>query len=297
MPRLLATLLLLLTTLLWGLAFVAQKTAMDSLGPLTFTAVRYALGGLAILPLAIWEYRRKTRPPSRRDWTVIAIVALSFFAGAYLQQVGLTMTTVTNAGFLTSLYVLFVPFLALVILVQRPHPVIWIGMPMALVGVYLLNGARLDAFNAGDLLVIGGALGWAVQILLIGIVSKRTGLPITISVICFLVTMALSGVGGLAFEAPRLEAIADNWGEILYTGLLSTAVAFTLQAVAQQHVPPSNAAIILSAEALFAALGGALILGERLSAIGYTGAATIFVAILLVEAVPLLRPRTATVSP
>ena len=138
---------------------------------------------------------------------------------------------------------------------------------------------------------------WAVQILMIGIVSKRTGLPVTISVICFLVTAALSGVGGWAFETPHFEAFTDSWGEILYTGVLSTAVAFTLQAIGQQYVPPSNASIILSAESLFAALGGAVILGERLSVIGYSGAAAIFLAILLVEAVPLLRSRTATASP
>jgi drug/metabolite transporter (DMT)-like permease len=292
-PRPLATGLLVLTTLLWGMAFVAQKTAMESLGPLTFTAVRYTLGALAIIPLVIWELRRNKTAVSQRDWWIVALVALTFFLGAWLQQAGLTMTTVTNAGFITSLYVLFVPFFALAFLAQRPHPVIWVGMPMAIVGVYLLNGGRLDSFNTGDLLVLCSAVAWAVQILMIGIVSKRTGLPVTISVICFIVTAVLAGAGAFAWETPSFAGIGASWIEILYGGILSTAVAFTLQAVAQQYVPPSNAAIILSAEGLFAALGGALLLNERLTMLGYTGAALIFSAILIVELVPALRERRA----
>jgi drug/metabolite transporter (DMT)-like permease len=291
MPRPLAVFLLILTTMLWGFAFVAQKSAMDSMGPLTFSAVRYALGALAILPLVFWEYRRNAKPVSSRDWRVIAVIAVFFFLGVYLQQVGLTLTTVTNSGFLTSLYVLFVPLLALVVFRQQPHPIIWVGMPMALVGVYMLNGGRLDTFNLGDALVVGSAVAWAVQVYLIGTVSKRTGLPITISVICFGATALFSTAGALAIETPNLGAIGDGWIEIVYSGLLSTAVAFTLQAVAQQHVPPANAAIILSAEGLFAALGGAVVLGERLPAIGYLGAALIFFAIVMVEVWPAWQQR------
>jgi drug/metabolite transporter (DMT)-like permease len=292
MPRPLATGLLIVTTMLWGFAFVAQKTAMDSMGPLTFSGIRYALASVCIIPLVIWELNRgkgKLAAVSRRDWGIVAAVALSFFFGVYLQQVGLTMTTVTNSGFLTSLYVLFVPLLAIGILMQKPHPIIWLGMPMALLGVFLLNGATFTTLNLGDLLVIGSAVAWAVQVLLIGIISKRTGLPITISVICFAATALLSGAGAFAVETPSLDGIGDGWIEILYSAVLSTAVAFTLQAVAQQYVPPSNAAIILSAEGLFAAVGGALFLSERLSFVGYTGAALIFFAILVVEVVPALR--------
>jgi drug/metabolite transporter (DMT)-like permease len=291
MPRPLAVGALIVTTMLWGFAFVAQKTAMDSLGPLTFTAVRYALGGLAVLPLALWEYRRNPKRVSKRDRALIAVIALAFFFGAYLQQLGITMTTVTNAGFLTSLYVLFVPLLALAVLWHKPHAIVWVGMPMALFGVFLLNGARLDTLNLGDALVIVSALGWGIQVLLIGIVSMRTGLPVTISVICFFATAGLSGVGGGLLESPELGAIGASWVEILYAGLLSTGVAFTLQAIGQQYVPPANAAIILSSEGLFAAIGGALILGERLSLVGYAGAGLIFAAIVLVEAVPAFARR------
>jgi drug/metabolite transporter (DMT)-like permease len=180
-----------------------------------------------------------------------------------------------------------------VVFLQRPHPIVWVGVPMALVGVYLLNGGRFDSFNLGDLLVVGSAVAWAVQVYLIGTVSKRTGLPVTISVICFGATAVLSGIGAPIFETPHFDGIGAGWIEILYAGILSTAVAFTLQAVAQQYVPPANAAIILSAEGLFAALGGALILGERLPLIGYLGSALIFFAIIMVEAVPALQQKRA----
>ena len=292
MPRSVAVLALSLTTMLWGFAFVAQKSAMGEMGPLTFIAARYLLGGLAIVPLVLWELRRrKSARLTRRDLWQIALIAVAFFLGVWLQQLGLTMTTVTNGGFLTSLYVLFVPILALVALRHSPHPILWACAPMAVVGVYFLNGGRIDGLNAGDLLVIASAVAWAVQVLLIGIVSRSTGLPITISVICFLTTALAAGGGAFVFETPNLAAIGNGWVELLYAGLLSTAVAFTLQAVAQQYVPPANAAIILSAEGLFAAIGGALFLGERLTPIGYAGAAMIFFAIVLVEAVPALQQR------
>jgi len=291
MPRPLAVLLLLITTFLWGMAFVAQKSAMDSMGPLTFAAARFVLGGLAILPLALWEYSRRAHDISRRDWGLVLLLAVAFFMGSWLQQWGLTMTTVTNGGFLTSLYVMFVPLIGLIVLRHWPHPIVWICMPLALIGVYYLNGGGLDTFNTGDTLVVCSAFFWAVQVLMLGFVANRTGLPIFVSAMCFVFSGLVSTGGALAFEAPTLSGLSDGWVQILYAGLLSTAVAFTLQAVGQRHVPAANAAIILSAESLFAALGGFLILGERLPGLGYAGAAMIFAAIVLVESVPALRRR------
>lgn len=291
MPRPLATLLLLITTMLWGLAFVAQKSGMSGTGPLTFAAVRYALASLIVLPLVVREYRRRAAPISRRDRGLVGVLGLAFFLGVYLQQAGLVTTTVTNAGFLTSLYVLFVPLIALLVARQGPHPVVWIAMPLAILGVFLLNGGHLDGFNSGDLLMLGGAVCWAVQVLLVGQLARSTGLPVTVSGLCFAVTALLSGLGSLVYEAPQLAAIAANWVEIGYTGIFATAIAFTLQAIGQQYVPPANAAIVLSAESLFAGLGGAVLLGERLPALGYLGAALIFAAIVLVEAAPALLGR------
>jgi len=296
MPRPIATLLLVITTVLWGFAFVAQKTAMAEMGPFTFSAVRYLLATLIVLPLVVWECRRVRPKISAADWRRIAVLCVSFFLGVYLQQVGLTMTTATNGGFLTSLYVLLVPLIALAVFRRLPHPVVWVCMPMAIIGVFLLNGGRLDHFTLGDALVVGCAFAWAVQVLILGDIARSTRLPITISVFCFAATALLSAIGGLAFEHQPLSAIGNAWVEILYAGILSTAVAFTLQAIGQQYVPPANSAIILSAESLFAGLGGAWLLGERLPAIGYFGAALIFCAIILVETVPILLSRRSAAT-
>lgn len=285
---------LLLATAIWGFAFIAQKTAMDAMGPLTFTGARFLLGGLLILPLALRENARQPEKLTTRQWALIAFLSLNFFTGAVLQQYGLIVTSVTNSGFLTGLYVLFVPLILLLVFRQSPHRVVWLGVPLALVGLFLLNGARLDRLNSGDGLVIASAVFWALHVLLLGHLAIETKRPVFISAVSFLAAGLLGSAGAFAFEAPTLAALSDGWIEILYAGALSTAVGFTLQAVGQRHVPPANAAIILSAESLFAALGGAIVLGERLEPIGYFGVALIFAAVLLVELLPSLRRTPAT---
>lgn len=294
MSRPLALACLLFATMVWGLAFIAQKSAMDVMGPLTFLAARYLLGGLLIVPLALREDRRQPHPLTRRQWLLIGFLSFNFFMGSWLQQAGLMHTTVTNGGFLTGLYVFFVPLILLVVFRTPPHRIVWLCAPVALIGLYLLNGARMDGLNPGDGLVIGSAFFWALHVLLLGTLAKQTGRPILVSAASFLIAGILSLGGSLALEAPSVEMLGLGWVEIVYTGVLSTAVGFTLQAIGQQHVPPANAAIILSAESLFAALGGALVLGERLVPLGYLGVGCIFMAIVLVEVIPTLnRKRTA----
>ncbi len=291
MSRPVATALLVLCTMFWGFAFIAQKSAMDAMGPLTFASARYLLGGIVILPLAIREYRRRRADLTGRQWLLLGAMTLAFFGGSWLQQAGLVHTTVTNGGFLTGLYVFFVPLILLLLLRQRPHPIVWLGVPLALTGLFLLNGASLDRLNVGDGLVMGSALFWAAHVLSLGMIARATGLPIFVSAVAFLGAGLLALPLAFLFEAPTLAGLSMGWVEIAYAGILSTAVSFTLQAIGQQYVPPANAAIILSGESLFAALGGAVVLGERLHPAGYAGAGLIFVAIVLVEAVPILRQR------
>ena len=294
MPRPLALALLLVTTSIWGLAFVAQKSAMDSMGPFTFAAARYLLAGICILPLALGEWTKrnaKSAPLTSAHWWLIAIITVAFAAGSLLQQVGLQTTTVTNTGFLTGTYVFFTPLFAWLVYRTRPHPVIVICVPLALVGLYYLNGGKLDAFSTGDALILACAACWGLQILFLGIASKETGLPVFISAVNFVATGLVALPVALAFEAPTLEGLSAGWIQITYAGILSTALAFSFQAIAQQHLPASNAAMILSSESLFAALGGALLLNERLTAVGYLGAALMFVAIVAVEVIPPLTQR------
>lgn len=298
MPRPIAVFLLLFLTAIWGVAFVFQKTGMEHVGPFTFMGARFLLGGLALLPMVLFELRRRPAARARFDRNSAGLTLLMSAAltiAAALQQVGLLTASVTNAGFLTALYVLFVPVLAYLFLRARPHPAVYIGVPAALFGVFLLNGGKLDAFTPGDGLMVVSAVFWGAHVLLVGLVSLRTGLPVTISVASFLFVGICCTLVAFAVETPDLTALGNAWPDIAYAGLLSTAVAYTLQAIAQPHVPTANAAIVLSSESLFAALAAALILGERLTPVGYAGAALIFLAVLLVEAVPaLLQRRAAT---
>lgn len=294
MSRPLAVLLLLIATAIWGFAFVAQKSAMDHMGPMTFAGIRFLLGGVALLPFAIFEFRAKRASVAaltRQQWLLIGALSLTFFLASAIQQYGLIYTSVTNSGFLTALYVLFVPLIAWLAIRTRPHPVIYLGAPLALIGIFYLNGGHLAAFNAGDGLMVLSAAFWGGQVFLIGYLSRQTGLPVVLSALSFLVVGVLSLLVAFGFEAPDFTTIGNGWLEILYAGIMSTAIAYTLQAIGQQHVPAANAAIILSAESLFAALGGALLLGERLPPVGYAGAALIFFAIIIVEAVPALLQR------
>jgi drug/metabolite transporter (DMT)-like permease len=300
MTRPVAVLLLVACTMLWGFAFVVQKGAMQHMGPLTFSLVRYFVGAVLVTPLAIAEYRRRARGVrtlSRGQWLRIGALSLAFFCGVWLQQHALLTATVTNSGFLTALYVIFTPLVTYALVRTRPHPVILVGAPLALVGIYLLTGARLDRFTPADGELVLCAVFWAIQVSMLGALVKETGLPLTVSVITFYATAVLATAGAFALEHPTLEGIGDGWLFILYAGVFSTGIAFTLQAIGQQHIPSANAAIILSAESLFAALSGALFLGERLPPLGYLGAAIIFGSIVLVEAIPVLRSRAARVEP
>lgn len=296
MNRMSATFLLVIATMLWGLGFIAQKNAMDHVGPLTFIGARYILGGLAILPLAIREYRRRELAITNRQWALLGFLSVNFFIGSYLQQAGLLVTTVTNGGFLTGLYVFFVPIILLVVYRTKPHNIVWVCSPLALLGLFLLNGATLDTINSGDILIIFSSIFWAMHVLLVGFLARETKLPIFISCVSFLVAGIFAEAGALAIEAPTFAQISAGWVEIAYAGIFSTAIAFTLQAVGQLHVPPANAAIILSGEALFAAAGAAILLGERLPPIGYLGALCIFISIVLVETVPILIRRKASAT-
>ena len=294
MPRPLAIALLLICTMLWGFAFVVQKSAMETMGPLTFIGVRYLIGGIFILPVALFERSRAPVRLDPRQWCFIALMSGALLMGTWLQQLGLLTTTATNGGFLTSLYVMFVPTIALLVFRTWPHPILWVGVPLALVGIYFLNGGGLHSLNAGDGLVIVGAVFWAIQVMMLGFIARTTGQPILVSCASFLAAGAVALVLAFAFEAPTLAGIMGGWEELAYAGIFSTGIAFTLQAIGQQHVPSANAAIILSSEALFASIGGAIFLGERLPPVGYAGAALLLSAIILVEVVPALHARRKT---
>ncbi len=287
--------LLLLTAIIWGFAFVAQRVGMDHVGPFTFNGVRFALGSASLLPL-IWLTSRRRDPAPRhlpqvggRDLLRGGLLAgLALFGGASLQQVGLVYTTAGNAGFITGLYVVIVPLLGL-IWRQRPALGTWLGAVLATIGLFLLSVTADFRIAFGDLLVLIGAFIWAGHVLLIGWLSPRME-PLKLSAIQFAVCAVLSLLTALAIETISLAGILAAALPILYGGLFSVGIAYTLQVVAQRDAHPAHTAIILSLEGVFAALGGWWLLGEVLSARGLLGCALMLSGMLLSELWNYLRP-------
>jgi drug/metabolite transporter (DMT)-like permease len=293
--------LLLLTALIWGGAFVAQRAGMRDVGPFTYNAVRFALGALVLLPLIIVRRRAaRTRAagagpeepepappggvPGRRMGAVAAglIAGGVLFFGASLQQVGLVFTTAGKAGFITGLYVVLVP-LAGLLWRQRAGAAAWAGAVLSVCGLFLLSFTDTLSMERGDLIVLIGAFFWTAHVHVVAVLSPRTD-PLELSCVQFAVCSLLSGIAGLAVERTTAAGVAAAAVPILYGGVLSVGIAYTLQVVAQRKAPPAHAAILLSLESVFAALGGSLLLGEKLGPRGAAGCAIMFAGMLVSQA-------------
>lgn len=270
--KLRADLLLTLTALIWGAAFVAQRLGMDHIGPFTFNGVRFALGALALQPL-LWKMRQtRTREGGgqgmepKRILRYGLLAGCVLFAGAALQQVGMVYTTAGKAGFITGLYVVMVPLFGLA-LGNRAGVGTWMGALAAAAGLYLLSVNEDFTIAYGDVLELIGAVFWAGHVLLISRLSP--GMDGTDAVRLasaqFVVCSALSLAVGIAVEPTTLAGLSGAAVPILYGGLMSVGVAYTLQVVAQRDADPAHAAIILSLEAVFAAVAGYFLLGEVLA--------------------------------
>lgn len=297
MNRLRADLLLLLTAFIWGTAFVAQKDANQSMGPITFVGARFLLSALALLPLVAYEARRAAAPLARLDWLQAGLVGLCLFAGACLQQVGLLTTTATNAGFLTALYVVIVPFMLWTLTRRRPRLLVLAACGVSILGAWLLaDDGTARHWSLGDVLVTLADFAWALAIVVIGLFLERSHRPFFLSFAQYAITAVLALAAGLLLEPFRTDGVGAALPAILYAGLLSGGVAYTLQIVAQKHTPPAEAALIMCLESVFAALAGAAMLHERLTGSAALGCALILLGVVMVEAGPALlrrlRPET-----
>jgi len=284
--RLRANLLLLLTAVIWGFAFVAQRSGMEFVGPFTFNAIRFLIGGLMLIPLMITLDRRRAAasqtiiPLSNRNLLVGGmLVGLILFGAATLQQMGVALTTAGKAGFITSLYVVLVPLLGLA-LGHRSSAAVWFGAILAAVGLYFLTIEGGFNMAWGDLLVLFGAFMWAGHVLLLGRLSPGTD-TVKLAFLQFVVCAALSAAAALLTETTSAADLRAALWPILYTGIMSVGVGYTLQTVAQAHARPADTAIILSLEAVFAVIGGWLLLGEVLSARALFGCALMLAGILV----------------
>lgn len=296
MSRTLANGLMLLTALIWGSTFVAQQLGMQHVGPFTYTGARFLMGAVIVAPLALREYLRLQ--DRGVQFTVHDLLAwgglgMLLFLGAIFQQIGVGGTTVSNAGFLTALYVPMVPLLGWALDRYRPHPSVWPATVGTVVGTYFLSGGTFTALTTGDWWIIASTVFWALHVLLIGRVAAKKGAPIMVAFTQFVVCGVLAALLATAQESVTTVQLHAALPAILYGGVLSVGIAFTLQVVAQRHTLPTDAAILLSSELIFAALAGAWYLGEQLSAIQLAGGALIFACILVVQILPMLGLNTA----
>ena len=298
MNRLTADLLLALAGLVWGFGFVAQKTAADAqLGPFTFVASRFLISALLVLPFVQREggLPRFFKSLRKSDRFRILGLCLSCSGAVIFQQCGLVSTTVTNAAFLTGIYIVLVPFAARLLYQQKLTAIAVLASLLSFAGVWLLSGGDalhpLPGLNGGDLLVLLCALCYAVQVPMLGHIVGGLKAPFTLSFLQFAVTGFVALVLAVFGEHPHVETIVASWQSILYAGIAAGGIAYTLQAVAQQHTPPADAAIIMSSESLFGAIGGAWLMHDRLTLSGYIGCAAILLAVVAVELTPHVKKR------
>lgn len=283
-----ADLLMLITAIIWGSAFVAQRVGMDAIGPFLFTGLRFCMGALVLLPL-IWRQKkfRETPTPGFAHRGLLLggmLMGMALTLGINLQQVGLLFTTVTNSGFITGLYVIVVPLLGLFI-GQRAGLGTWLGASLAVAGMFLLSVGDNFHVASGDWLQLAGAFVWGVHVLVVGFFASRYD-PLRLAFLQFITCGIVSLLLAVAFEPIVWSAIVQAAPALLYGGFFAVGVGYTLQVVAQQHAIASHAAIILSLEAVFAAFAGWLFLGESLAMKGYIGAALMFAGMLLAQLWP-----------
>ena len=298
--RVRANLLLVLTAAIWGLGFVAQRLGADHMGAMSFNAARFAIGAVSLLPLIWWFGRRRrsaplvvpgppagevydeTPPRGGEDRSPLLpglVAGAVLFSAAGLQQLGIATTTAGKAGFITGLYIVLVPVLGLA-LGHRAGVPVWVGLGLAAPGLWLLSMTEDLTISAGDLLVLAGALFWALHILVIDSFVRSVD-ALKLSAAQFAACALLSGGVALVVEDRPFAGLGPALGAVLYGGLFAVGVAYTLQVVAQRHAKPSHAALILSLEAVFGALGGWLLLDEVMSGRMLLGCTLVMAGILV----------------
>lgn len=287
---------LLFATVIWGSAFIAQSVGMDHIGPMTFQAARCGLGALFLVPVIyIFDTDKKafirnwTNP---KLWKTGISCGSALFVAAGLQQIGLVYTTAGKAGFITAMYIVMVPILGL-FLKQKPPVAAWISVLVATVGLYLLSCAGTSQINIGDILMLGSALGFGVQITLIDrLAGNLDGLRLNCvqSLICSLLSASVMAIT----ETPTISAVIDCALPIGYAGIMSMGIAYSLQIIGQKHLDPTPASLIMSLESVFAALCGWLLLHEQMTPAELCGCALVFAAVILSQLPVKTKPADQT---
>ena len=286
---------LIVASLIWGTAFVAQTTGMEHIGPLTFTNIRFLIGGLIVFPLAIKEIPKfKKLFKKKKLFIIIVLTGLSLLLGTFLQQYALQYTKIGNAAFLTILYVPFVPIISRFFLKKKIHWSIWLSVSICLLGSYYLTVENSFDAQFADFLVIICALFFALHCIFIDEYFEIVDAPFTLATSQFLLCFLYSLPFVFIFENPTLIGIKKEIFELLYVGVLSSGVAYTLQIIGQRYVKPSTAAITFSLEGVFGSLAAWIILSQFLTTIQIFGCFLILVGVLTAQLIPLINKEAAS---
>lgn len=276
--------LLLLTAMIWGFAFVAQVDGVNYVGPLTLNGTRFALGVISLLPVVlVFEKGRSSREERKKTIIASLLAGTVLFGASTLQQIGIVYTRSAGvAGFITGLYIVLIPIACFVLFRQKTGAQVWIGAVCAVLGLFLLcykvgEGFR---FGIGELLILIGSFFWTAHMILVDRLGKNLR-SLHFAWGQFFVCAVWGVVSMFLFETPTLGGILEAKWAILYCGVLSVGVAYTLQVIAQKRADPTFAAILLSTESVFSAIGGAVVGMDHISALGYLGCSLIFAGVLI----------------
>ncbi len=279
-----STIILLITAMIWGLAFTAQVMVdANVLGNFSFNGIRFLLGASSLIPvILIFERKPKSGENMKRTVITAAMTGVVLFCASSLQQTGISINhNAGKAGFITGLYMILVPFFGMVVFKRKAGVNAWIAAVIAIIGLFLLSaGDGFDKINRGDVVVLIGAFFWAAHILMVDKFSVEAS-PIKFSFIQFVACGTINLIVAAFTETITWSGVSATMIPILYTGLMSTGVAYTCQVIGQRDADPNFAAIVMSSECVFSAIGGAIILHENLGVKGYIGCCLMFAGIII----------------
>lgn len=284
-----------MTAMIWGFAFVAQRVGAEHVGAMTFNGVRFALGALSLSPIVLITLHKTPMDKTCKKMTLLASVAggTALFVASLLQQWGVELTqSAGKAGFITSLYTVLVPVIGFLFLRRKTGVFVWLGAFLAVGGLYLLSMTGDEKAGIGDLVLIIGAIVWALHILIIDYFNEKQINAVAFAMGQFAVCAVYNLVGAAIFEDIAIAGITAAAVPILYGGLMSVGVAYTLQIFGQRGADPTAASVILSTESMFSAIGGILILGETMTVGGAIGCVLIFGGVVLAQLTPDILRRT-----
>ena len=289
MSHMKANFLMLIASFIWGTAFVSQTTGMGSIGPFTFSFVRFLLAMFTVLPLALL-FEKNNLPLffKNKNYIFLTLFAgLALFGGMGLQQYALLKSQIANTSFLSTLYVPFVSLISRFIFRSRLHWIIWIAVLLCIYGSYLLSSNQTIEVQKSDSLLFIAAVCFAIHIILIDVFMKQFYSPFTFGFIQYAIVFLCSLIFALSLENPTIANIKIEWFELVYTGVFSAGIGYTLQIIAQSKASPAPAAIILSMESVFGTLAGWILLNQILDANKILGCLAIFMGVIIVQLVPV----------